>query len=82
VDTAQEGSGLSEASNDDRAYRAFERGDFAEARKLAAEMKSSPDPAARSAADLILGRTSLDPLIVAITALCLIGFSLIAIFSR
>jgi hypothetical protein len=76
VDAAEEGSGL------DKAHRAFERGDFAEARKLASGMKSSDDPAVRSAADQILSRTSLDPLIVGITAACLLGFSLIAILAR
>lgn len=73
---SEEGSGL------DAAHRAFERGDFAEASKLARAMKASGDEAARAAADLLLAKISLDPLIVGVTAVCLAGFALIAILVR
>ena len=52
----------------DAAHQAFERGDFAEARRLAKEEKArASDPATRAAADEILMRTGIDPLIVWIT---------------
>ena len=52
----------------DAAHQAFERGDFAEARRLAKQQKASAkDDATRAAADEILMRTGVDPLIVWIT---------------
>jgi hypothetical protein len=79
VDAREEGSGV---VSDDAAHRAFERGDFAEARKLALAMKASGDEAARQAADLLLAKMGLDPLINAITAACIGLFAAIAIFAR
>jgi hypothetical protein len=62
---------------------AFERGDFAEARRLALALKASAtDEATRSAADQILQRTSLDPLILAVSIACLLLFTLIATLAR
>ena len=53
----------------DAAHQAFERGDFAEARRLAKQEKANAsDAATRAAADEILMRTGIDPLIVWITA--------------
>ena len=79
MDAGQEGSGV---ASDDAAHRAFERGDFAEARKLALAMKASGDEAARQAADLLLAKMGLDPLIIGVTATCLAGVALIAILVR
>ena len=54
----------------DAAHRAFDAGDFAEARRLAKQQKSAAgaDEATRAAADEILMRTGVDPLIVWLTA--------------
>jgi len=53
----------------DAAHRAFEAGDFAEARRLAQAQKSgAADEATRAAADEMLMRTGIDPLIVWLTA--------------
>lgn len=53
----------------DAAHRAFDAGDFAEARRLAKQQKSAgADEATRAAADEILMRTGIDPLIVWLTA--------------
>jgi hypothetical protein len=63
----------------DTAHRAFEAGDFAQARKLAKGIAaSSDDVATKAAADTILRRTSLDPAIIYITALCAVFFILIS----
>jgi hypothetical protein len=62
-------------SND--AQRAFERGDFLTARKLAAELAASQDEATRSAGKLILSRTSFDPAIIWISLACLGFFVLV-----
>jgi hypothetical protein len=52
----------------DAAHRAFEAGDFAEARRLAKQQKTSAtDEATRAAADEILMRTGIDPLVVWMT---------------
>jgi hypothetical protein len=67
----------------DAAHQAFDRGDFATARRLArTTLQNSPDEAARAAAESILKKTSFDPLIGAVTAVCLALFALIAIFGR
>jgi hypothetical protein len=58
----------------DDAQRAFERGDFAEARRLARELEGSPDEAQRAAGRQLLQHTSLDPLIVWITVGCVLLF--------
>jgi hypothetical protein len=61
------------------AHRAFEAGDFAQARRLAKEIAAkSDDVATKAAADIILRRTSLDPAIVYITAACAVFFILIS----
>jgi hypothetical protein len=53
----------------DAAHQAFDRGDFAEARRLAREQKASAkDDATRAAADEILMRTGVDPMILWISA--------------
>jgi hypothetical protein len=63
----------------DSAHRAFEAGDFAQARRLAKAIRgSSDDVATRAAADMILKRTSLDPAIVYITVACAVFFILIS----
>jgi hypothetical protein len=52
----------------DAAHRAFEAGDFAEARRLAKQQKATAgDDATRAAADEILMRTGIDPLVVWMT---------------
>jgi hypothetical protein len=52
----------------DAAHQAFEAGDFAEARRLAKEQRASAgDDATRAAADDILKRTGVDPLVVWLT---------------
>jgi hypothetical protein len=67
----------------DAAHQAFDRGDFATARRLArATLASSPDEATRSAAESILKKTSFDPLIAGITVFCLLMFGVIAAFVR
>jgi hypothetical protein len=53
----------------DAAHRAFETGDFAEARRLAKQQKSvAADEATRAAADEILMRTGIDPVVIWLTA--------------
>ncbi len=65
----------------DAAHRAFEAGDFAEARRLAKEQKAAAsDEATRAAADEILMRTGVDPLVVWMTAGAVLLFVLIVYF--
>ncbi|MDB4968959.1 MAG: hypothetical protein JWN44_4648 [Myxococcales bacterium] len=65
----------------DAAHRAFEAGDFAEARRLAKVLQGSAgDDATRAAATEILKRTGIDPLIVYLTAGCVLLFVLIVYF--
>ena len=59
------------------AQRAFERGDFATARKLAADLAASNDEATKAAGKQILQRTSLDPVIIWISVACLAFFALV-----
>ncbi len=67
----------------DAAHRAFEAGDFAEARRLAralaADAKAS-DEATRAAAAEILRRTGVDPLIVWLTVGCALLFVAVVFF--
>jgi len=59
----------------DAAHVAFEAGNFAEARTLAKQLvAAAPDAATRSAAEDILRRTGVDPLIVWITVGCALLF--------
>ena len=52
----------------DAAHRAFDAGDFAEARRLAqAAEGAAADEATRAAADEILMRTGIDPVVVWMT---------------
>lgn len=65
----------------DAAHQAFERGDFAEARRLAKlEKARATDEATRAAADEILMRTGIDPLILWITAGAVLLFVAIVYF--
>jgi hypothetical protein len=65
----------------DAAHQAFDRGDFAEARRLAKEQKASAkDDATRAAADEILMRTGIDPLVVWMTAGAVLLFVAIVYF--
>ncbi len=65
----------------DAAHQAFEAGDFAEARRLARQQKSTAtDDATRAAADEILKRTGIDPLIVWLTAGAALMFIAIVYF--
>ena len=66
-------------SND--AQRAFERGDFATARRLARALADSKDDATRAAGQQILQRTSLDPVIVWISVACLGFFVLVVVLA-
>ncbi len=66
----------------DAAHRAFEAGDFAEARRLAREQKAAAsDEATRAAAADILMRTGIDPLVVWMTLGCALLFVAIVFFS-
>ena len=66
----------------DAAHQAFERGDFAEARRLAKEQKATAkDEATRAAADEILLRTGIDPLVVWMTVGAVLLFVAIVFFS-
>ena len=52
----------------DAAHRAFDAGNFAEARRLAKLQKASAaDEATRAAADEILMRTGIDPVVIWMT---------------
>ncbi len=65
----------------DAAHQAFDRGDFAEARRLAKEQKASAkDDATRAAADEILMRTGIDPLIIWLTGGAVLLFVLVVYF--
>jgi len=65
----------------DAAHRAFEAGDFAEARRLAQAQKSgAADEATRAAADEILMRTGIDPLVIWMTAGAVLLFVAIVFF--
>jgi hypothetical protein len=66
----------------DAAHRAFDAGDFAEARRLAQAQKSESgaDAATRAAADEILMRTGIDPLIVWLTAGAVLLFVAVVYF--
>ena len=62
----------------DAAHRAFESGDFAEARRLARQQRAAAtDDATRAAADEILMRTGVDPLVIWMTAGAVLLFVLI-----
>jgi hypothetical protein len=64
----------------DAAHFAFERGDFAEARRLARVLQgSAPDAASREAAETLLRRTSLDPVIVWVTIGCVLFYALVVL---
>jgi hypothetical protein len=65
----------------DAAHRAFEAGDFAEARRLARQQKdAAADDATRAAADEILRRTGIDPLMIWLTIGCALMFVAIVFF--
>ena len=65
----------------DAAHQAFERGDFAEARRLAKQQRAAAgDEAARAAADEILKRTGIDPLVVWLTVGAVVLFVAIVYF--
>jgi hypothetical protein len=64
----------------DAAHRAFEAGDFYEARKLAKQLKATAsDEPTRQAADELLRRTGHDPLILWLTVGCAAMFVLIVV---
>lgn len=66
----------------DAAHRAFEAGDFAEARRLARrQLAAAPDHATRAAADEILRRTGIDPVMIWLTVGCALMFMAIVFFS-
>lgn len=65
----------------DAAHQAFERGDFAEARRLAKQQRAAAgDDATRAAADEILMRTGIDPLIIWMTAGAVLLFIAVVYF--
>jgi hypothetical protein len=67
----------------DEAHRAFDRGDFAVAGRLARSLKqTAEDDATRAAADALLARLSVDPLIVWLSAGCLVFFALVLTLMR
>ncbi len=64
----------------DAAHRAFEAGDFYEARRLAKELRAgAADDATRKAAEELLRRTGHDPLVLWLTVGCVVMFALIVI---
>ncbi len=64
----------------DAAQRAFEAGDFAEARKLAqAIVKSNGDEAAKKAAAELIARTDIDPVVVYLSLGCVTLFVAIVV---
>ena len=63
----------------DAAHRAFEAGDFAEARRLARQLLGSDDAAAKSAAQDILKRTAVDPVVVWLSLGCVTLFVAIVV---
>ena len=66
----------------DAAHRAFEAGDFAAARRLAKEQRAAAaDDATRAAADEILMRTGIDPMVVWMTVGAVLLFVVIVYFS-
>jgi len=65
----------------DAAHQAFERGDFAEARRLAREARAkATDDAGRAAADEILMRTGIDPVVIGMTVGAVLLFIAIVYF--
>jgi len=65
----------------DAAHQAFEAGDFAEARRLAKQQRAAAsDDAARAAADEILKRTGVDPLVIWLTVGAVVLFVAIVYF--
>lgn len=65
----------------DAAHQAFEAGDFAEARRLAKQQRAAAsDDATRAAADEILKRTGVDPLVVWLTVGAVLLFAAIVYF--
>jgi hypothetical protein len=65
----------------DAAHQAFEAGDFAEARRLAKQQRATAsDDATRAAADDILKRTGVDPLVVWLTVGAVVLFVAIVYF--
>jgi hypothetical protein len=65
----------------DAAHQAFEAGDFAAARRLAKQQRASAtDDAARAAADEILMRTGLDPVVIWLTGGAALLFILVVYF--
>jgi hypothetical protein len=64
----------------DAAHRAFEAGDFYEARRLAKQIRATAsDEPTRKAADELLARTGHDPLIVWLAAGCAVMFIVIVV---
>lgn len=61
------------------AQRAFEIGDFAEARRLAKALQSSGDEAARAGAADIIKRTDIDPVVVWLSLGCVTMFVAIVV---
>ena len=65
----------------DAAHQAFEAGDFAEARRLAKQQRAgASDDATRAAADEILKRTGVDPVVVWLTVGAVVLFVAIVYF--
>jgi hypothetical protein len=65
----------------DAAHQAFDRGDFAEARRLAKQQKAAAgDDATRAAADEILMRTGIDPAVIWLTIGAVLLFVAIVYF--
>lgn len=56
------------------ADKAFERGDFAAVRRLARDLLKSDDAATRTAAQALLDRIKVDPVIVWLSAACVLFF--------
>jgi hypothetical protein len=64
----------------DAAHRAFEAGDFYDARRLAKQLRAgAADEATRKAAEELLRRTGHDPLVVWLAIGCVALFALIVI---
>ena len=64
----------------DAAHRAFESGDFAEARRLARQLRATaPDAATQAAAAEILRRTGVDRAVVWMTVGCALFFVIVVV---
>ena len=65
----------------DSAHEAYDRGDFREAARLARALRESKDDRERASGDDVLRRLAPDPVIVGLTAACLLFFVAVLFFT-